>query len=431
MRVLIDYRPALRERSGSGEYTHQLAKALLGAFPAGEGPHALDLTLFSSSWKDRLEPPADLPGAAVVDRRMPVRLLNLAWHRLGWPPAETLAGGPFDVVHSPHPLLTPARDAAQVITIHDLNFLTHPERTRAEIRRDYPALARDHAQRAGAILVPSAYTAGEVERRLGVPRERMAVCPPGAPDWSPRQAAPKDGYVLCFGTLEPRKNIGGLLDAWERLLGSRDGLKAVPYEPGNQPRSYDAPGNQPRSYDAHGNQPRSYDAPGDRPLPYVGDGLQAVPELVLAGRATDEAKPWLDRINAAPLLGHVRHLGYVDAAARRALYEGARLLVMPSFDEGFGLPVLEAMTLGVPVVAANRGSLPEVLGGAGLLVDPDRPDDLAHAIATMLGDEGLAAASAAKGIARARDFRWDATARLVYDTYQRAIDRRAQAPRSV
>jgi len=385
VRVLIDYRPALRERSGSGEYTHQLAKALLAAFPAGTPSRALELTLFASSWKDRFALPLDLAGAAAVDRRVPVSVLNFAWHRLGWPPAEALARGAYDVVHSPHPLLMPARHAAQVITIHDLDFLTHPERTRAEIRRDYPALARDHAHRAAAVLVPSAYTAGEVERLLGVPRERMTICPPGAPDWTPRAAAPKDGYVLFFSTLEARKNVGGLLDAYEQLVtASGPALRA------------------------------------SRP---------SVPELVLAGRATEDAQPWLDRIARPPLRGHVRHIGYVDAGDRRALYDGARLLVQPSFDEGFGLPVLEAMTLGVPVVAANRGSLPEVLGGAGVLANPDQPADIARAIAQVLNDDRVATACRDAGIARARTFRWEETAHRVYDTYRNAIERRARAPR--
>jgi glycosyltransferase involved in cell wall biosynthesis len=385
VRVLIDYRPALRERSGSGEYTHQLAKALLAAFPAGTPSRALELTLFASSWKDRFARPLDLAGAAAVDRRVPVSVLNFAWHRLGWPLAEALARGAYDVVHSPHPLLMPARHAAQVITIHDLDFLTHPERTRAEIRRDYPALARDHAHRAAAVLVPSAYTAGEVERLLGVPRERMTICPPGAPDWTPRAAAPKDGYVLFFSTLEARKNVGGLLDAYEQLVtASGPALRA------SQP---------------------------------------SVPELVLAGRATEDAQPWLDRIARPPLRGHVRHIGYVDAGDRRALYDGARLLVQPSFDEGFGLPVLEAMTLGVPVVAANRGSLPEVLGGAGVLANPDQPADIARAIAQVLNDDRVATACRDAGIARARTFRWEETAHRVYDTYRNAIERRARAPR--
>ena len=122
MHVLIDYGPALRERSGVGEYTHQLVAALLSAYPPDGPAGELALSIFSSSWRDRLTPAAELAGASVVDRRIPVRLLNLAWHRLEWPPSEMLAGGPFDVTHSSHPLLLPSRTAAQVVTIHDLNF---------------------------------------------------------------------------------------------------------------------------------------------------------------------------------------------------------------------------------------------------------------------------------------------------------------------
>ncbi len=408
MRALIDYRPALRERSGVGEYTHGLVKALLAAYAPGAAPPALELVLFSSSWKDRFVPTPDLAGAAAVDRRIPVSLLNLAWHRLGWPRAESLAGGPFDVAHSSHPLLLPARAAAQVVTIHDLNFLSHPERTRAEIRRDYPARAGDHARRADAILVSSAFAAGEVERRLGVARERIAIAAPGAPHWTPRAAAPNDGYVLFFGTLEPRKNVGGLLDAYERLIAGPDGARAF-------------------SASAREDVWR---ATADAPKRQRREGGQAsVPELVLAGRATDAAAPWLERIARAPLAGKVRHVGYVDPADRRALYEGARLLVQPSFEEGFGMTVLEAMSLGVPVVAANRGSLPEVIGDAGPLVDPERPADLAHAIARMLSDAPYASACAARGLERAREFRWERTAHRVFEMYQQAIERRARRTR--
>jgi len=398
VRALIDYRPALRERSGVGEYTHELARALLAAYPPGGANAALELVLFSSSWKDRFVPAADLAGAAAIDRRIPVSVLNVAWHRLGWPAVEALAGGTFDVAHSSHPLLMPARAAAQVVTIHDLNFLSHPERTRAEVRRDYPSLVGDHARRADAILVSSAFAAGDVERRLGIPGERIAICPPGAPDWTPRAQAPKDGYVLFFGTLEPRKNVGGLLDAYERLLdGARgpDGARAFSASALNGARAFQA----------------------------------SVPELVLAGRATDAAAPWLERIARAPLAGHVRHIGYVDPAARRALYEGARLLVQPSFEEGFGIPVLEAMSLGLPVVAANRGSLPEVLGDAGPLVDPEQPAEIANGIARMLTDTAYASACAARGLERARGFRWERTAHRVFETYQQAIERRARRAR--
>lgn len=394
MRVLIDYRPALRERSGVGEYVYQLARALLAAFPTDAVKRLLDLTLFSSSWKDRLAHDAGIDGAAIVDRRVPVRVMNLAWHRLGWPPIESLTHARFDVAHSPHPLLLPSRTAARVITIHDLYFLTHPDHTRAEILRDYAALARRHAHRADRIIVPSQFTAREVEQRLDVPADRISVCPHGRPGWTPRAAPPADGgYVLFLGTLEPRKNVGGLLDAWERLA------------------DYGLP--------EGGHDARSGAAGAGPHVP-----RRTLPELVLAGKATGDARPWLDRIARPPLLGLVRHVGYVDPARRRELYEGARLLVQPSFEEGFGFPVLEAMTVGVPVVAASRGALPEVLGDAGLLVNPNDPDQMASAIARMLADDGLAAMSASKGLTRSRLFDWQRTAHGVYDAYQLALQHR-------
>jgi glycosyltransferase involved in cell wall biosynthesis len=383
VRVVIDYRPALRDRSGAGEYTHQLTKALL-AQHAGRRNGDLALTLFSSSWRDRLTDTTELHGATTVDRRLPVRLLNLAWHRFEWPPVELLAGAEFDVTHSQHPLLMPSRHAAQIVTIHDLYFLAHPHRTSAEIRRDYPSLVRDHARRAAAILVPSHFTGGEVERQLGVDATRVTICAPGAPPWPPREHLPGNGYILFLGTLEPRKNVSGLLDAYERLIleeGRSDG--------------------------------------DDRPAP------GAVPELLLAGKATEEAQPWLARLTRPPLAGRVRHIGYVDPSRRQELYAGARLLVMPSFEEGFGLPVLEAMTVGVPVVAAARGALPEVLGDAGPLVNPDDPVEIAAALRRMLDDEGYAGACAAKGVIRSRAFDWGRTANRVYDVYRSVM---ADAP---
>jgi glycosyltransferase involved in cell wall biosynthesis len=381
VRAVIDYRPALRERSGVGEYTSQLAQALLRVYAADLAAGTFALSVFSSSWSDRLRVPPELAAAAAFDRRVPVRLLNFAWHRLGWPSVESLTGAAFDVAHSLHPLLMPARDAAQVITVHDLDFLAHPERTRAEIRRDYPALARRHAHRADRIIVPSRFTAEQVERQLGVAGDKIAVCSPGAPDWTPRSSTPRDGYVLFFGTLEPRKNVDGLLDAYARLIDDR----------------------------------RARRPPGD--------ATPIAPTLLLAGKATADAQIWLDRIGRPPLAGLVRHAGYIEPANRRALYEGARLLVQPSFEEGFGIPVLEAMTLGVPVVAANRGALPEVLGDAGLLTEPDAPA-LAAAIDRMLTDDALAARSAAAGAARAAGFSWETTARQVHRAYEQAIEQR-------
>jgi glycosyltransferase involved in cell wall biosynthesis len=370
VRVILDYRAALRERSGVGEYTHGLARALL-ALAADRQP--IDLTLFSSSWKDRVAPDSELRGARVVDRRVPVSFLNLAWHRFNWPPAETIAGGSFEVAHSMHPLILPSRRAALVVTVHDLDFLAHPERTRAEIRRDYPALARAHARRADAVVAVSRFTAGEVQRHLDVPAEKVAICSPGAPAWSPRERPPDAGYVLFFGTLEPRKNVGGLLDAYERLAARRRDL----------------------------------------------------PPLLLAGKATEAARPWLERVARPPLDRLVKHLGYVDPEKRRALYDGAHCLIQPSFTEGFGITVLEAMTAGVPVVVSDRGALPEVVGDAAPIVPVESAEALAAAIERLLDDRGFAAQCVARGLARSREYQWERTARRVYETYQQAMQRRA------
>ena len=210
MRILLDYRPALRERTGVGEYVHEIAAALDRLRPSTDV-----LTLFSSSWKDRVTR-VPVPRDRVVDARIPVTLLNLAWHRLEFPPVEWLAGQ-VDVAHSPSPLMIPTWRAARVVTIHDLDFLDHPERTRHEIRRDYGDLAPSHASRADAIVVVSKFTAGEVVNRLGVPRDRITVCPPGAPPWAARDVPQPDGPILFMGTLEPRKNVGALLGAYGRL----------------------------------------------------------------------------------------------------------------------------------------------------------------------------------------------------------------------
>jgi glycosyltransferase involved in cell wall biosynthesis len=358
VRILLDYRPALRARTGVGEYAHELAAALARRL---RPPDAL--TIFSSSWKDRL-PAQPVAGADAVDVRIPVSVLNAAWHRLEWPPVELFAG-PIDIAYSLHPLLMPARRARQVVTIHDLDFLDHPERTQAEIRRDYAALAATHARRADLVVTVSHFTAAEVERRLGVSRARMVICSPGAPPWSARTDQPRGGPILFMGTLAPRKNGGVLLAAYAELLRKTTG-----------------------------------------PEP-----LHPVPDLWLAGGATAGAADWLRSIEQPPLAGRVKHLGYIESGRRYELYKQASMFVLPSHLEGFGIPALEAMTVGVPVIVSNRGALPEVTGGAAQVVEPDDVSGLADAMRRYLDDTHGAATTAAKqGLERARQYTWDASA---------------------
>ncbi len=194
-----------------------------------------------------------------------------------------------------------------------------------------------------------------------MPPDRIVLCRPGLPGWIGQPSArpePRPGYVLFVGTLEPRKNIGTLLDAWTLLV------KRVP----------------------------------------------SLPKLRLVGAARPEAGTWLARLQVPPLAGTVEYVGYIPDASRRDVYAGARLLVLPSWHEGFGLPALEAMALGVPVVVSNRGALPEVVGDAGLLVAPDDARGLAAAIESVLRDPPKASAMSARGLVQAAGFTWDAAA---------------------
>jgi glycosyltransferase involved in cell wall biosynthesis len=371
VRILVDYRPALRQRTGVGEYIHQLIRAYTSV-------NTDEVIAFTSSWKDR--PAAGLEselGASVIDRHIPVRVLNYLWHRREWPPVEMLAGTgpPIDVAHSAHPLLMPTRRAAQVVTIHDLYFLSSAEHTSAEVRRDYAGLVTRHARRADAVITSTEYGKSQISERLGVADDRIYICPPGAPSWKTlgrEPNVPADGCVLFVGTLEPRKNIGILLDAYTRLLNCG--------------------------------------AP--------------MPRLVLAGRATPAASEWLKRIATAPLAGHVTHLGYVTGEEREALYQSARLLVMPSLDEGFGLPALEAMSAGIPVIVSSRGSLPEVVGDAGALIEPGDADALAQAIERAIRDQAWSMQAARAGLARARHSPWAASAATLRRAYVDAVARR-------
>lgn len=372
VRILLDYRPALRQRTGVGAYVHETALALVASAVASES-----LALFSSSWRDRLATDV-VPGASTIDRRIPVRVLNYLWHRVEWPPVEQIAGATFDVVQSTHPLLVPSATAAQVVTIYDLDFLDHPDRTRREIRRDYPALAASHAQRADQVVVISRDTAHQVETRLGVPASRISLCVPGAPSWEAREAEPATaGCILFIGTLEPRKNLEALLDAYERLL-SRD---------------------------------------------------PDTPRLVLAGRIGEEAAALVARARRPEFRGRVDLPGYVDESTKRQLFGRALVFVLPSHAEGFGLPAVEAMTAGVPVVASSGGALPEVLGNAARLVDPNDPEMLAEVIADVLRDRQMRRRMADAGLARARAFTWTSTANSLRDAWHLALDHRAARQR--
>ena len=372
MQILVDYRPALRERTGVGEFVHELVLALAHS-TARDGSD--QIAIFTNSWKDRPTPAlaSEMPSVRIVDVKLPVRTLLWAWNRLEWPSVEWFAGA-HDVIHSQSPLLIPASRAAQVVTVHDLDFLRHPDQMSAEIRRDYPALARSHAARADGVIVSSQYAAGEVTRELQLDPSRVHVCPPGRPAWADavlrrRSEAGFSGkHILFMGTLSLRKNVGTLLEAYARLRAN----------------------------------------------------MPDAPPLILAGHRTPASARWEERSERPPLRGHVSITGYVDSARKIELYADALMLVLPSYEEGFGLPVLEAMACGVPVIVSSRGSLPEVAGAAATPIDPDDADGFAQAMQTLLQKDS--ADASARGVTQAARYSWSACAVAARRAYASAIE---------
>ncbi len=370
MRIGLDLRPALSRPTGVGRYVQALASRLPLLAPDDEW------VFFSASWRDRLPPQEGPPNVRRVDRRLPVRLLNLAWNRLGWPPLDDLVGSRLDLVHSPHPLLIPARSALRVVTVHDLYFLKHPERTRAEVRRDYAPLVRDHARRADGVICVSRHTAAEAERLLDLPREKIAVIPNGIDPIYRQPVSPEAvdellsrrglpaGALLYVGSAEERKNLAGLRAACGELQRRRG---------------------------------------------------RDLPPLLLVGPDLEAAFP-------EPSLGRVT--GYLDAAEIRLLMASARLLVLPSHEEGFGLPVAQALAAGLPVVCSRGSALEEIAGDAACLVDAGDPSSIARGIERVLDNPELAARLRQRGLERSRDFDWDRAARDTLAFYRRLAGRR-------
>jgi glycosyltransferase involved in cell wall biosynthesis len=354
-----------RPPGGIGTYVRELADALPSEDPA------LDLRLFRCRFPDGGPPASWLDRFAVSEVPGTVRSLYPRWDLLGRPRLP-LAFDDMDVVHVTNPSgVAPVRGQTLVVTVHDLAFEAFPNAFPQMWRRLYRAGTRAAARRADAILVPSHATADDLRAFTDVDPAKVHVTPlaatvlPDAPD--PAVALERLGvtgpYLLFVGTLEPRKNVVALIRAYRQVA------------------------------------------------PDVAHAL------VLAGPdgwLIDETERELARSGPGAIL----RLGRVDDADLDALYRGADAFAYPSAYEGFGLPVLEAMVRGVPVVTSDVPALRELAGDAALLAPPGDVAELAEALARVLTDAALAADLRDRGTARAASYSWAATARATLDVYR-------------
>ena len=364
MRIGIDTRIVHYSGGGIRKYTLHLLHKLA----------ALDRTTdyrILHSRKDK-NPPRPGPNFR------PVSCWTPSHHRLErWAFGVEAARLSCDLLHSPDFIPPAFGYRRSVITVHDLTFLHYPEFLTAESQRYYNGQIAWAVRRADHILADSHATKGDLVALLAVPDEKVTVVHLAAdPAYRPLPAeevrnvlaryglAP--GYLLFVGTLEPRKNLPGLLQAYRLLV----------------------------------------------------DSTENIGPLVLAG-----GRGWLyeqvfQRVEDLELVGRVRFLDRVPDADLPGLYNGAGALAIPSFYEGFGLPALEAMACGTPVVAANRASLPEVVGEAGLLVDPEDASAIAEALERALADKPLRARARELGFAQAAGFSWTRTAEETLAVYR-------------
>ena len=374
MRIGIEGRVLTPRIGGIGRYAIHLIEALL-SLAAQQCPD-LEFVIFTAPQTDR----ALLDGARARlcerFRRIKSTLLRSS---------VLLPAGVWyehlDVFHgldqSGIPLFFKA--GKYVVTIHDVIPLVLPWAFPPKHRWVLAmALARIRKQ-AEMVIVPSMAAAEDVVHFLRVERERISVIPMGCeprfqPVEEPSRAAVlrrrynlPERYILFVGTLEPRKNVQTLLQAFAQVIA---------------------------------------ETPQDDLT------------LVIAGGQGWGGEDYMSTVDALKLHDHVRFAGFVEDEHLPALYRGALLFVYPSLYEGFGLPVLEAMACGTPVITSNRASLPEVAGDAALLVDPTRPEALAAAMTSIINDGKLRQALRAKGLARAHTFTWDAVAQQTIAIYR-------------
>ncbi|MEJ6511539.1 MAG: glycosyltransferase family 1 protein [Acidimicrobiales bacterium] len=356
VRIAVDATSLIGHRTGIGgvtrTYLHRLAR-----------PN-FEISAFAVSRRGAGPMLDELPSGVEAHRRpMVARPLRSLWRRGPWPPIEWWTGA-IDLVWGPNYVVPPAKNAARVVMVHDLTAVHFPEMCTRDVQQ-MPSLLRREILDGAWINTPSQAVADDVIETLQVDPHRVRAIHLGGPeqidDATRRQRAARgrvfaevDEYLLSLGTIEPRKDIPSLVRAFNVIAPQRPSLHLVIAGPD-------------------------------------GWGVDAVRDV----------------INASPYRSRIRRTGWLTDADRDDLLAGTKAFVYPSLLEGFGIPPLEAMAAGVPVVATRTGSLPEVLSTAAQWAEPGDIDTLVAAIETVLDDPEVARSLVTAGDKRLKHFSWD------------------------
>jgi len=391
MRIGFDYTAAVRQGAGIGRYTRQLFRALIELdtqnqyvlLVAGRGVALSEEPrepVPGLGYASELAEIVKRPNVRVVNVPLSDRALMILWHRMRMPLWVELFCGRLDLFHSPDFTLPPARRARGVLTVHDLSFIRVPDSAHPRLRKFLLQAVPRSVQRADWVLADSQCTKRDLVELMGSSAEHVEVIYPGVERrFRPiREAAvlaavqqryqlpPR--FVLALSTLQPRKNFERLIQAYALMS----------------------------------------------------EALRRDVKLVIAGGRGWCYDSIFETVKALQMEEAVRFPGYIADKDLPALYGLAELFALPSLYEGFGLEPLEAMACGTPVVTSDVSSLPEVVGDAGLCVDPLNVERLAEAMELVFADPALRQEMTRRGIERAQGFTWSAAAQTLLHLYERA-----------
>lgn len=356
MRIALDATPAASQRAGVGRYARELITALVN-LPTND---EFVLASAASSESNRLLLTSLPPGRLRVLREIPLspRLTTIGWQRMRLPVPVELFTGDIDVFHGTDFVVPPARHP-RVVTIHDLSFLIAPQFADPKLAAYLTAAVPRALRSASRVITVSAAVASEVADAFPWAREKLVAVPNGVR--LPSEATPRCSTgrpdILTVGTVEPRKNLQTLIEAMRTVRSA------------------------------------------------YADAV-----LTIAGRVGWQSQAVMSSIRAAESEGIVRFVDSPDDHALESLYASASVAVTPSHYEGFGLPVLEAMARGVPVVASDIDALRETGGTAATYVDPANAESVASGIIRVLDDRDRRQQAVADGFERARHATWHRTA---------------------